>query len=76
MFLREIRNIESPSRPKTQSYQRQEKNTLVLNVGDVVNHDVFGKGVVVEIKEDIATIAFSHEHGIKKLIKNHPSIKK
>lgn len=76
MFLREIRNIENPGRTKTDTYKKQEKNNLVLNAGDIVNHDIFGKGVVVEIRENIATIAFSHEHGIKKLIKDHPSIKK
>ena len=46
-----------------------------LNVGDNVMHDVYGPGVVVMIDKSIATIAFKGQ-GIKKLMKNHKSIKK
>lgn len=46
-----------------------------LNVGDNVIHDTYGQGVVVMIDKSIATIAFKGI-GIKKLMKNHKSIKK
>ncbi|MDY0276954.1 MAG: 3'-5' exonuclease [Acholeplasma sp.] len=46
------------------------------SVGDVVVHSVFGKGVVVEIKEGILTIAFTVEHGIKKIASSFNGIKK
>ena len=46
-----------------------------LNVGDNVVHDSYGPGVVVMVDKSIATIAFKAV-GIKKLMKNHKSIKK
>lgn len=46
-----------------------------LNVGDNVVHDSYGPGVVVMVDKSIATIAFKGI-GIKKLMKNHKSIKK
>ncbi len=50
-------------------------NDNELNVGDNVVHDVYGPGVVVMVDKSIATIAFKGQ-GIKKLMKNHKSIKK
>ena len=46
-----------------------------LNVGDNVVHDSYGPGVVVMVDKSIVTIAFKAV-GIKKLMKNHKSIKK
>ena len=46
-----------------------------IKPGDLIEHDKYGKGVVVSIDGSIATIAFSRE-GVKKLLKNHKSIKK
>jgi len=50
-------------------------NDNELNVGDNVVHDTYGPGVVVMVDKSIATIAFKGL-GIKKLMKNHKSIKK
>lgn len=46
-----------------------------LRAGDNVIHDTYGQGVVVNVDKSIATIAFKGQ-GIKKLMKNHKSIKK
>ena len=46
------------------------------NVGDVVMHTIYGRGVVVGIDKTILTIAFSKNFGIRKLMKNHKSLKK
>lgn len=46
-----------------------------LKTGDNVIHDIYGPGVVVNVDKSIATIAFKCQ-GIKKLMKNHKSIKK
>lgn len=46
-----------------------------LKAGDNVIHDIYGPGVVVNVDKSIATIAFKGQ-GIKKLMKNHKSIKK
>jgi DNA helicase-2/ATP-dependent DNA helicase PcrA len=50
--------------------------TVEYSIGDKVSHDIFGKGYVVGIDGKILTIAFSKQHGIKKLMKGHKSIKK
>lgn len=46
-----------------------------LKTGDNVIHNIYGPGVVVNVDKSIATIAFKGQ-GIKKLMKNHKSIKK
>lgn len=60
----------------------KKKETIVpdeevtFNLGDKVMHDKYGKGIVVEITNTLISVAFSKEYGIKKLLKNHKSIKK
>ena len=46
-----------------------------IKPGDLIEHDKYGKGVVMDIDGSIATIAFS-KTGVKKLLKNHKAIKK
>ena len=46
-----------------------------IKSGDLIEHDKYGKGVVMAIDGSIATIAFS-KFGVKKLLKNHKAIKK
>ncbi len=48
----------------------------LLKTGDHIEHNVFGKGVVIRVDEDVATIAFAMPHGIKKILESHPSIRK
>ncbi len=45
-------------------------------VGDVLIHDTYGRGVVVGIDKLLVTVAFNNKIGIKKLMKNHKSLKK
>ncbi len=42
--------------------------------GDLVNHDSYGTGVVIEVDGNLVTVAF--KSGVKKLMKNHKSLKK
>lgn len=46
------------------------------NPGDIVLHDTYGKGVVVDVDKMLITVAFNNRVGIKKLMKNHKSLKK
>ncbi len=46
------------------------------NIGDNVMHTIYGKGVVVGVEKSIVTIAFNKNFGIRKLMKNHKSLKK
>ena len=57
-----------------EKYNNEEE--VDLNVGDNVYHEVFGQGKVVSISGSIASIAFKHPYGVKKLLKNHKSISK
>lgn len=50
--------------------------TQEYSVGDKINHDTFGEGIIVTIDKSILTIAFPHPIGIKKLMKGHKSIRK
>ena len=52
------------------------KKKVRLRKGDAVEHAIYGQGVVLEIRGDVATIAFGHTIGVKKLNAAHPSLKK
>ncbi|MFW5794019.1 MAG: ATP-dependent helicase [Bacillota bacterium] len=62
------------NQPKFGNYT-YKKDNKIIKVSDKVNHKVFGKGVVVEVKGDLVKIAFSVPYGIKTLVKDHPSFK-
>lgn len=69
----------SESKPFGEIHKQSEiplSSSHVLNMGDHVMHRVFGKGVVIKVEEDIATIAFAMPYGIKHLLESHPAIKK
>lgn len=53
---------------------RNLDNEKQVKHGTKILHSRFGEGVVVSIDGDICAIAFSKEHGIKKLDINHPAI--
>ena len=44
--------------------------------GDLVMHTIYGKGVVIDVDEKFVNIAFAKNFGIRKLMKNHKSLKK
>lgn len=46
------------------------------SVGDVVMHTIYGRGVIVGVDKSIVTIAFNKNFGIRKLMKNHKSLRK
>ena len=72
-FLNEIRRIE-PKKPTPILKPTQNNEKFILS--DIVIHSEFGRGIIVEIKGEILTIAFNMPHGIKKILATHPSIKK
>ncbi|CCV63702.1 DNA helicase II [Alteracholeplasma palmae J233] len=79
-FIKEMQLAEENQRPYYNEVNTPLKTSQVtnnrFNPGEKVSHIVFGEGVVIRIDDDIATIAFSMPHGIKKLLQTHPSIKK
>ncbi|MFA5470709.1 MAG: UvrD-helicase domain-containing protein [Acholeplasmataceae bacterium] len=71
-FIKESRlDMPEPKQKPTYDYESH-----LLKTGDHVDHQVFGKGVVVSIEGEVATIAFAMPHGIKQILESHPSIKK
>ncbi len=61
------------------SFKKQDmysNNDIDLKVGDVIIHDIYGRGVVVGVDKSLVSIAFQRQYGIKKLMKNHKSIHK
>ena len=62
--------------PKRQIKTVSLNSDSCWNSGDKVNHDTFGEGVVVGVKGEVISIAFSAPHGIKKLMGSHPALKK
>ena len=52
------------------------KDDVQYKNGDIVEHDTYGKGVVISCDKMIVTVAFNNNIGVKKLMKNHKSLKK
>lgn len=78
-FIKEIDSRYLSSELKTISSKipiSKMGSAISLAKGSKIVHDHFGNGIVVAIEGNLATIAFSHPHGIKKLLATHPSIKK
>ena len=44
--------------------------------GDIVMHTIYGKGVVIEVEDKFVSVAFAKNFGIRKLMKNHKSLRK
>ena len=51
-------------------------DTIEYACGEKIMHDDFGEGVIVSVDKSILTVAFPHPYGIRKLMKNHKSIRK
>ena len=49
---------------------------VTFKPGDVIMHTIYGRGVIIEEKGDLITVAFAKNYGIKKLMKNHKNINK
>ena len=75
----DVENNHKPLVNRIIGFHKEEQFTNENNdlcIGDHVSHKEFGEGVVITIDKSIATIAFPHPYGIKKIMKNHKSITK
>ncbi len=82
-FIKEIdKNLIDEENPMLEVKEKIDKNEFYQEQdtdyknGDIVMHTIYGKGVVIEVNDKILTIAFAKNFGIKKLMKNHKSLKK
>lgn len=71
-----IRDQEETSAYEASSYETMIDETIEYSVGDKVHHTIFGTGIILGIDSKILTVAFSHPHGIKKVLKGHKSLEK
>lgn len=63
--------------PKVQIRKEDNLDTSIeYHIGEKVEHETFGVGVIVGIENSILTVAFSHPYGIKKLLKGHKTYRK
>ena len=67
-------DLENITVSKRQVAKPQSNETI--KKGDHVMHAIFKEGVVIGEKNGFLEIAFAHPHGIKKILKGHPSVKK
>ena len=75
----EIENNKTTIIDKVANFRKEDKfrkEDVSFTVGDHVNHETFGEGVVIMIDKSVITIAFPHPHGVKKMMKNHKSLTK
>ena len=68
------KNMMEPTKIDKKKYYTDEE--VDFNTGDIIEHDVYGRGVIISINNDILTVAFNKKYGIKKLLKNYKGIKK
>ena len=68
----ETQEAQIPIKKEENFYQED----IEWKVGEYVYHDVFGAGRIVEVSNTLISIAFKSPHGIKKMMKNHKSLKK
>lgn len=56
--------------------EERKSSGRMVKKGDHVIHTKFGEGVVINVNNGIAQIAFAYPYGIKKIAAGHPSLKK
>ena len=80
-FIAEIGDnlLDEDKKQKLYENKKIDKDKMLvdndLKPGDLIEHEKYGKGVVLNIDGSIATISFT-KSGVKKLLKNHKAIKK
>ena len=82
-FIKEIdKSLLDEENPMLEFKEKIDKNEMYSSEeveyknGDIVMHTTYGRGVVIDVSKSILTIAFARNFGIRKLMKNHKSLKK
>ncbi len=71
-YLDEVKEKQEEKIEVKKMYEKTENSEI--KVGDIINHETLGTGVVVKMDGDLIDVAF--KTGVKKLMKNHKSISK
>ena len=75
-FLSSVGSQAKQPMPQEVREEGTKRRTGKLHKGDVVEHTAFGEGVIISIKDNLATVAFDHKFGIRKIMADHPSLRK
>lgn len=82
-FIKEIDSslldIENPMLEEKEKIDKKDlysNDSVEYKSGDVVMHTIYGRGVVIDVNDSLVTVAFAKNFGIKKLMKNHKSLRK
>ena len=68
--------LETKKEEKINTGEMFRDEEVDYKVGDLVYHETFGTGKVVEVSNTLVSVAFKHPHGIKKSMKNHKKLSK
>jgi DNA helicase-2/ATP-dependent DNA helicase PcrA len=71
--IKKTTNINMQSKVMQNLYNDEE---IDFKNGDIIEHDSFGKGIIVKVEGKFISVAFSMPYGIKTLIANHKAIHK
>ena len=67
-------NLDEPKKiDKTEYYS---ENSEDYKAGDIVFHQIYGRGTVVSVEDNFITIAFAKNYGLRKLLKTYKGLKK
>ncbi len=66
--------LEEPKKLNKEDFY-DDTNTIYKN-GDVVMHQIYGRGVVIKTEDNFITIAFAKNYGIRKLLSSYKGLKK
>lgn len=81
-FAMASERIKQPQRESTASTgetrkkESRRKRDGRIRKGDLVHHDAFGDGVIIRIEDGLATIAFAQKFGVRKIMADHPALRK
>ena len=76
---KEYLDIVNPSLDEPKKIDKSEfysDTTEDYKPGDIVMHQIYGRGTVVLIEDNFITIAFAKNYGIRKLLKTYKGLKK
>ena len=54
----------------------EKKSAVAYKKNDLVEHGIFGEGVIIRVEQKTLTIAFAAPHGIKKILATHAALHK
>lgn len=72
--LIDMPNYQEKTTIKKEDYLNKTETDYVT--GDLVYHETFGKGIVIEVSNTLVTVAFNQKNGVKKMIKNYKYMQK